>query len=286
MKKVGPPIQLLACEKPFLLGGGSMGTFVYVGILQDGREVAVKRVLIQAGQHLAENEKDILSSSIQCPNIVSYLHFMKDNLFMYLILDLCEETLKDLVNSQTADYMRDHGPRMIKEVLSGLQFLHSRNIVHRDLKPSNVLVDVDGHIKLADFGISRVFNEDETYVFTDTEGTNGWLPTEVIDALNHRRKCRFKRKSDIQVTGMIAFFILTKGEHPFGSVSERMGNIVNGNPIGLEKLADGNALTFVSSLISKEIQDRPYAQEALKHSFMDQVKTYNGPLKPVIISLK
>ena len=98
-----------------------MGTFVYVGVLQDGREVAVKRVLIQAGENLAKNEKEILSS-IKCPHIVSYLHFMKDDIFIYLVLDLCEETLKDFVNSQTAEYMKDHGPRMIKEILTGLEF--------------------------------------------------------------------------------------------------------------------------------------------------------------------
>ena len=80
-----------------------MDTSVHVGVLDNGREVAVKRVLIQAGQHLAENEKDILSSSIPCLHVVRYLHFMKDDLFMYLILDLCEETLRDLVNSATAE---------------------------------------------------------------------------------------------------------------------------------------------------------------------------------------
>ena len=50
LQKVGPPIKSLSWDKSFSLGNGSMGTSVYVGILQDGREVAVKRVLIQAGE--------------------------------------------------------------------------------------------------------------------------------------------------------------------------------------------------------------------------------------------
>ena len=283
MQKVGPPVKLLSWDKSFSFGSGSMGTFVYVGVLQDGREVAVKRLLIQAAEHLAENEKEILSS-IQCQHIVSYLHFMKDDLFMYLILDLCEETLKDLVNSQTAGYMKHHGPRMIKEIISGLEFLHSRRILHRDLKPSNVLVDVEGHMKLADFGISRVLKKDETTVLTDAKGTLGWMPAEVIEAMNHQRECRFKKKSDIQVTGMIAFFVLTKGEHPFGDGSDRMGNIVKGNPVALKKLADRNARKFVSWLISNKIENRPYAHEALRHSFMDQVESYNGLPRPRITS--
>lgn len=285
LHKVGPPIKLLAWEKPLLLGFGAMGTSVYVGVLQDGREVAVKRVLIQAGEYLAENEKDILSSSIECPHIVSYLHFMKDNLFIYLILDLCEETLKNLVNSQTVEFIRNHGRRIIREILTGLAFLHSRAIVHRDLKPSNVLVDVEGHMKLADFGISRVLNEDETTFLTDPKGTHGWIAAEVIEAMNRGEKCRFKTKSDVQVTGMIAFFVLTKGEHPFGDGSARMTNIAKGNPIALKKLEDRTARTFVSSLINHKVNNRPYAHEALGHSFMNEIEPYEGLPKPIIVEM-
>ena len=282
LKKVGPPIKSMSWDKSFLLGFGSMGTCVYVAVLQDGREVAVKRVLIQAGENLAENEKEILSSSTQCPHIVKYLHFIKDESFLYLILDLCEESLKDFVKFQTVEYLKNHGQRMIKEILTGLHFLHSQGIVHRDLKPSNVLVDIEGHMKLADFGISRVLEENETTVLTDAKGTQGWIPVEVIEARNQDRKSRFKKKSDIQVTGMIAFFVLTKGEHPFGDGPHRMRNILKGNPVALKKLADRNARKFVSSLINKKIQDRPYAHEALRHSFMEQVEAYNGRPKPTI----
>ena len=283
LKKVGPPIKSISWDKSLLLGSGCMGTSVHVGVLEDGREVAVKRVLIQAGQHLAENEKDILRSSIQCPHIVRYHHYMKDHLFMYLVLDLCEETLRDLVYSATDEYLEEHGPRMIKEILTGLEFLHCRGILHRDLKPSNVLVDVDGRMKLADFGLSRILSEDETTVCTDAKGTYGWMPAEVIEAKNHGVRSRYKKKSDIQATGMIAFFVLTNGEHPFGNEFERMGNILSGNPVALEKLANRNARRFVSWLINKEIQNRPYAYEALRHSLMDLEESYTGLPKPTLL---
>ncbi len=259
-------------EKRFSLGNGSMGTSVYLGILEDGSEVAVKRMLKDQCGDAAENERKILSliNTKKSPFIVNYRHFLKDNIFMYLIVDLCEQTLVEYVNSQNNPQI--NGRRIIIEVLTGLKFLHDHGILHRDLKPSNVLVDVDGHMRLADFGISRVLNEDETTLHTNAKGTEGWMAAEVIENINKEDKGRFKRKSDIQPAGMIAFFILTKGEHPFGfTLYDRMTNIVNGNPVNLNNLDGLDARQFVSRLICREIDDRPYAHEALLLPFLDSI---------------
>jgi serine/threonine protein kinase len=252
-----------------------MGTTVYVGIMPDGSEVAVKRMLTQACEDSARNEIEILNrtDTKKSPFIVSYRHFYHDDNFMYLVLDLCEETLKEHVYSQTAQHLKKQGPRLIKEILTGLEFLHSLGILHRDLKPTNVLVDVEGHMRLADFGVSRVLNEDETTVYTDAKGTRDWMPVEVIEAINKRQKCRFKKKSDVQVAGMIGFFILTKGEHPFGSSSiECMTNISKGDPVNLDKLSSLAARLFLALLVSHGIDERPYAHESLRHPFMEQVE--------------
>ena len=249
-----------------------MGTSVYLGILEDGSEVAVKRMLIDSCQAAADNEMRILTliNAKKSPFIVSYRHFLKDNTFVYLIVDLCEQTLDEYVRNN----LQINGRRMIKEVLTGVKFLHDQGILHRDLKPSNVLVDVEGHMRLADFGISRVLNEDETTFLTDAKGTQGWMAAEVIEDIDKVGKGRFKRKSDIQPAGMIAFFILTKGEHPFGStlkLYELMTNIVNGNPVNLNNLDDLDARQFVSRLICRKIHDRPSAHEALLLPFLDSI---------------
>ncbi len=251
-----------------------MGTTVYVGIMEDGCEVAVKRMLIQTCEDSARNEIEILTrtDTKKSPYIVSYRDFHQDDTFMYLILDLCEETLKEHVRAVTAEHLREHGPRMVKEILTGLEYLHSEGILHRDLKPSNVLVDVEGHMRLADFGISRVLNEDETTVQTDAKGTRDWMPAEVVEAIEKGERCRFKKKSDVQAVGMMAFFILTGGDHPFGSSSvDRMRNILKGRPVNLAKLVNFSGRQFVERLICHNITDRPYADEALRHSFMEQV---------------
>ena len=113
-------------------------------------------MLVQACEESAQNEIKILSRSDteKLPFIVSCRNFHRDNNFIHLIVDLCEETLRKHVRSRTAEHLREHDPRMVKEILTGLEFLHSQGILHRDLKPSNVLVDVADHMRLADFGMS------------------------------------------------------------------------------------------------------------------------------------
>ncbi|CAB4024862.1 serine threonine- kinase ppk4-like [Paramuricea clavata] len=257
-----------------MLGKGSLGTSVYVGIMEDGAEVAVKRMLKQEPDDIAQNELEILKriDASKSPFIVSYRTVLKDATFLYIVLDLCEETLKEHVCTQSLEYLQNHGPRMINEILSGLEFLHSRNILHRDLKPTNVLVDMEDHMRLADFGISRILNEEETTVFTAAKGSHGWMPAEVIEVINKEEKGRFKKKSDVQVAGMIPFFISTKGEHPFGPVLERMTNISKGNPVNLHMLHDLQVRKFSSWLISYNIDDRPYVTQALADPFMVHVE--------------
>ncbi len=245
--------------------------------MKDGSEVAVKRMYMAHGhEDFAENERRILNqvnaTDYRSPFIVNYRGFHHDDHFKYVIVDLYEETLKDHVNFESIEYLEQHGRRFIKEILSGLDFLHDHGIIHRDLKPSNILVDVEGHMRLADFGISRVLKDDETTVYTDPKGTEGWMPAEVIEGINDGQQRRFKKKSDVQVAGMVAFFILTKGKHPFGDPLKRMVNILNGNPVALKKLSDRDARKFVAWMISNKIKDRPYAYEALRHVFISTIE--------------
>ncbi|XP_028417185.1 probable serine/threonine-protein kinase ireA isoform X1 [Dendronephthya gigantea] len=271
LDKIGIPMQAFVADKQFRIGDGGYSS-VYVGLMEDGTEVAVKKMLVQKCDKIAENEREIMDliKTSDSPFIVSYRHFHRDDTFIYLILDLCEETLMELVHASSIEHLQERGPRMIKEILSGLEFLHGKRILHRDLKPSNVLADIEGRVKLADFGLSRVLKDDETTVETDAKGTHGWMPTEVIEAIDKEEKGTFKKKSDVQVAGMIAFFILTKGEHPFGSRFEQMKNILEGNPVNLKKLGDRKARNFVSWLIRHKIDKRPYAEEALCDSFIEK----------------
>ena len=255
-----------------------MGTSVYVGIMEDGREVAVKRKLLQACEDLTEFKTEIstLLKTKGSPFILGYHHFFQDDPFMYLISDLCEETLHEHVQSQSIEHLREDGPRMIKQILCGLQFLHHNDILHRNLKPSKVLVDKNGCMKLADFGLSRFLDEVHT---TASMPKRDWMPAEVLLQGGYG----FQKKSDVYVVGMISFFILTAGKYPFGEHSrDRVRNILDGNPVDLHVVENDEAHDFISKLIRRKIDDRPYADEALNFPYMTRAKDYKdlGSLLP------
>lgn len=95
-------------------------------------------------------------------------------IFEYLPISLAA-ILKSLTKQQTVFYC--------SEVLLALQHVHARNVVYRDLKPDNIMLDKQGHIKLIDFGFSKVLDKDAR-TFTNC-GTIGYSAPEVITGLGH-----------------------------------------------------------------------------------------------------
>ncbi|XP_028417092.1 uncharacterized protein LOC114541353 [Dendronephthya gigantea] len=93
------PIRAFVADKVFKIGDGSCGSCVYVGLMADESEVAVKRMPVQRCERTAENEKEILSllETEKSPFVVSYRGFYNDGNFMYLVIDLCKKAWKSLL---------------------------------------------------------------------------------------------------------------------------------------------------------------------------------------------
>ena len=266
-------VRTCTSDNSFLIAQGSHGTCVYLGIDDDDNPVAVKRVLTSTKAYSLSVEKEAehlrLLQSRRSEYIVNYRHFELGNPFSYVIIDLCEDNLVDFVQQNDKGYLETQGPVLITEILTGLSILHSgqEKILHMDLKPENILVDSGGHMRLADFGISKILGNNQTTIKTGSKGTPGWMAAESLPKKSDQEG-RFKRKSDIQVVGMISFYVLTKGEHPFGDTYRRTSNIIDGKPVDLEKLTNATARDFVEWLIQHSPKHRPYAEEALQHRFL------------------
>ncbi|XP_046844898.1 serine/threonine-protein kinase/endoribonuclease ire-1-like [Xenia sp. Carnegie-2017] len=242
-------------SEAFCLGCGNNGTRVYLGLGKDGYGKAVKRILRDEGINLAHKENKILNElrAKESKFVVNYHYLEEDNgtEYVYLILDLCEESLEDFVQSESNSlaYLQKSLPEILRHILKGLSDLHSGKnpILHRDLKPFNVFRDAQGKFLIADFGISRILKDgSKTRVSNAKKGTPHWIaPESFCTDKNQNGKGRYKTESDVMTAGMVAFYVATKGDHPFKSEE----NILKGNPVCLDEIKDATFKDLLSWML-------------------------------------
>jgi serine/threonine protein kinase len=207
----------VCCSKEFLVGRGSNATRVYIGLGKDGYERAVKRLPRDDCDCLAEQEKNVLNelNTTESNYVVKYRGFFDDKSdkdWLYLIMDLCEETLKEFVERSSLDDLATDAQTIIQQVLTGLADLHRgpKPIFHRDLTPSNILRNVNDKWLLADFGISLIMTQDVSTFRSKERGTQHWKAVETCstnDMSDDDDDVRYKKKSDIQV----GFCVINRG---------------------------------------------------------------------------
>ena len=184
---------------------GSDATRVYVGLSKDGYERAVKRLPRDDCACLAEQEKKILNepNAIASNHVVRYrfLDDESDDDWIFLIMVLCEETLREYVERSSFEECQKIARDIIQQILKGLADLHANRILHRDLKPSNILRNVHNKWLLADFGISRILPQDVSTFRSQERGRKGWRAVEscYCEGMSDDPEVRYKRESDIQV---------------------------------------------------------------------------------------
>ncbi|KAL2241407.1 UNVERIFIED_CONTAM: LEAF RUST 10 DISEASE-RESISTANCE LOCUS RECEPTOR-LIKE PROTEIN KINASE-like 1.4 [Sesamum indicum] len=190
------------------LGDGGFGA-VYYGVLPDGRVVAVKRLYENNFKRVEQfmNEVGILTR-LRHQNLVTlYGCTSKRSRELLLVYEY-------VPNGTVADHL--HGKRANSGLLSwavrlniaietaeALAYLHKSDIIHRDVKTNNILLDNDFHVKVADFGLSRLFPNDVTHVSTAPQGTPGYVDPEYYQCY------QLTEKSDVYSFGVVLIELIS-----------------------------------------------------------------------------
>ena len=166
-----------------LLGRGSFGQVVLARLKINNKLYAMKvldkSVLKVRHQEIhTQTERDLMVK-IHCPFIINIKSAFQDEKYLYIVSDFMQGGDMYYHMHAASKFPFELTQFYISEIVLALEYLHKNNMVYRDLKPENILLDSKGHIKLTDFGLSKIFNSSKDKAFTIC-GTAQYLAPEMF----------------------------------------------------------------------------------------------------------
>jgi len=209
---IGSQIRSFRIER--LVGSGGMGS-VYCAKDVGTQDLVAVKVL---NPSLSSNSEMIrrflreaeIQSRLVHKNIVNMRSFFENDGAYYIVMDYCDGlNLKDLIRN-CGSIPEVRSLKLLKQILAGLEYAHSKGIVHRDIKPSNIMISANDQVSIMDFGIAKALGSMEQLTKTGLQiGTVAYMSPEQI--INPKS---VDSKSDIYSCGVLLFEMLT-GKLPY-----------------------------------------------------------------------
>ena len=283
-----PPTDLSFYLYGRLIGQGAFGK-VNIGLnILSGRVVAIKSFNKKELEKSGDNMKKILYETdlmkkLNHPNVTKILEMFEDKEYILLSMEYINGgnlfsfvKKRRKLSEKTAKFL-------FKQIILGIQHIHSNKIVHRDIKLENILIDLNNNIKICDFGIGKVLSFNKQLLY-DKCGTPMYMAPEILlSSKNHGYE---GYPVDIWSAG-ISLYIMLSGTLPFnlknkGSSSmeessenniELQYSIINNKPKPIEKISD-EARDLLKGLLNKNPNKRLTIEQILNHPWlqMDESK--------------
>jgi serine/threonine-protein kinase len=214
-----------------VLGKGAMG-IVYEGRDPNlDRRVAIKTVKVEnlseeaAAEYEARFRTEARSAArLQHPNIVSVYDSDRDGDIAFLVMEYIQgDDLKHHLDKGVR-YTLEQSLKMIRDLLSALDYAHKQGIVHRDIKPANLLIEPGGRVKLTDFGVARIQDSGEaTRTQGSMVGTLKYMSPEQVQGQ------KTDSRADLFSVGVVLYQLLTDkrpfdGDNDFSIIHQIIGH--------------------------------------------------------------
>ena len=262
------------------IGRGSLGEVWMAKDLQLDITVAVKVYAALDGKGITEFKEEFKNVyKLHHPNLLrpDYFDTVGDN--PYLVMQYCPKSADDLVGGITEHELW----RFIRDVASGLAYLHDNDVIHRDIKPENILQDERGDYVISDFGLSTkmrsTLRQASMRQNDGFSGTIAYMAPELFTS-----KPTAVKATDVWALG-VAIYEMATGELPFCGQGGCMLNAGAEIP-ELDSTKWSSSLNEVMRLcLAKETWDRPTAKDLAEYCkfVMNGVKRTQPRLKHIDI---
>lgn len=250
------------------LGEGSYGSVYKALHKESGQVLAIKQVPVDTD--LQEIIKEI-SIMQQCdsPYVVKYYGSYFKNTDLWIVMEYCGAgSVSDIMRLRKKTLTEDEIATILCDTLKGLEYLHLRRKIHRDIKAGNILLNTEGHAKLADFGVAGQLTD--TMAKRNTViGTPFWMAPEVIQEIGY--DC----VADMWSLGITALE-MAEGKPPYGDIHPmRAIFMIPTKPPPSFREPDQwspEFIDFVSRCLVKNPEERATASEMLQHEFIGNAR--------------
>jgi len=232
--------------------------------------IAVKSLRIDSREkrHQLVNELRGLMAVAGKPGLVQlYGAFISKTSEVYVVLELMNlGSLRSLLKFCPDGISEPHVATVFHQVLEGLAFLHGNSILHRDVKPENILINYEGHVKLTDFGISKILSEAGEVVARTFLGTCMYMSPERANGN------QYSFSSDIWSLGLVAYELAT-GSFPLPSMTnfpQLHEALLHKPEPRLPATFSADAQAFVAAQLVRDEGCRASARELLEYPFISQ----------------
>lgn len=257
------------------LGKGGMAVVYRAEDFMLGRSVALKvlhRYYAEASYFQRRFKQEARAmASMDHANIVKIYDICQDDEIPFIVAEHVDgEDLGVLVSKQRDGRLEERRTRKIAaQLLEALSYAHRRGIIHRDIKPSNILMTSEGLVKVADFGIARIVEEEVAEEPGEIVGSARYMSPEQLQGGESTPQ------SDIYSVGVLLYYCLT-GSPPFsGDLKSLVGQQLNEKPVPPRRLNKSISLHMESIILralAKDPADRYPSAQAMLEDLSDRAE--------------
>ncbi len=274
-----------------LLGIGGMGKVYLARDTKLKRQVAVKILNEKFSRHESNLRRFFQEaqsvSSLNHPNILVIHEIGEDAGVNFIVSEFIEgKTLREILREKSLNL--ENILDIAIQTATALAAAHSAKIVHRDIKPENIMVRPDGYVKILDFGLAKLL-EDEQKIFgleDETIKQNATASGMILGTVNYMSPEQAKgekidERTDIFSLGVVIYEMLS-GRTPFAadSMPETFANLINKEPISFEHL-ELKVPTKLQFVVYKTIEKNPSARFQSVKDLLVELKSLNSRLKEI-----